>query len=95
MQTDPDNAVIVRAVVDLARNLRLRTIAEGVESEAIWQQLADVGCDSAQGFYLARPMTADLMMGWLREYADVTVTPTAADRYRSMMTWGGLAVVPE
>jgi EAL domain-containing protein (putative c-di-GMP-specific phosphodiesterase class I) len=95
MRSDADNAVIVRAVVDLARNLRLRTIAEGVENEATWQQLADLGCDSAQGFYLARPMTADLMMDWLRDYADVTVAPTAADRQRSMMTWGGLAVAPD
>ena len=55
-------------MVDLARNLGLRTVAEGVENESTWEQLTELGCDSAQGYFLARPMAGDLFRGWLKEY---------------------------
>ena len=44
MENDPDDAVIVRSVVDLARNLGLQTVAEGVEDASTWEQLTDLGC---------------------------------------------------
>ena len=68
---EPDLEAIVRSIVELARNLRLETVAEGVEDERICDQLVKLGCDYAQGFALARPMPADAMRGWLR--ARVTV----------------------
>src|ERR1019366_9180513 len=68
MGTGTDDEVIVRSVVYLARNLGLQTVAEGVEDEATWQHLTDLGCDSAQGYFLARPMSADAFTGWLHEY---------------------------
>ncbi len=55
MGRDLDDAVIVRSVVDLARNLGLQTVAEGVEDADTWDQLTALGCDSAQGYFLARP----------------------------------------
>jgi diguanylate cyclase (GGDEF)-like protein len=66
MGTDPSDAIIVRAVVDLARNLGLRTVAEGVEDEATWEALLALGCDAAQGFHLGRPMPADAVPAWLQ-----------------------------
>jgi EAL domain-containing protein (putative c-di-GMP-specific phosphodiesterase class I) len=55
----------VRSSVDLARNLGLDVVAEGVETEQTWQQLADLGCDQAQGFFFARPMPAADIPAWL------------------------------
>jgi len=59
LATDPDDAAIVHAIVQMAHSLNLRAIAEGVEHAAMLQQLRDFGCDEAQGYYFARPMPAD------------------------------------
>jgi diguanylate cyclase (GGDEF)-like protein len=58
MDTNPHEATIVRSTIDLARNLGLRVVAEGVETEAAWRQLSSLGCDAAQGYWLARPGAA-------------------------------------
>jgi EAL domain-containing protein (putative c-di-GMP-specific phosphodiesterase class I) len=68
---EPDLEAIVRSIIELARNLRLETVAEGVEDERVCDRLVGLGCDYAQGFALARPMPADAMRSWLR--ARVTV----------------------
>ena len=75
MESDADNAVIVRSVVDLARNLGLLTVAEGVENESTWQLLSELGCASAQGYFLARPMAADRFRSWLEEYCAASANP--------------------
>jgi diguanylate cyclase (GGDEF)-like protein len=59
MATDENDAVIVRSTIDLGRNLGLRVVAEGVETEEVWNQLVMLGCDMAQGFYLSVPVPAD------------------------------------
>ena len=51
--------VIAQIIVDLARNLELKSVAEGVEDEAALNALAAMGCDLAQGYHLSRPVTAD------------------------------------
>ena len=43
-------------------------VAEGVEDEASWRLLRDLDCDLVQGYFLARPMSADAMTGWLSEH---------------------------
>jgi EAL domain-containing protein (putative c-di-GMP-specific phosphodiesterase class I) len=55
MARNPTAEAIVRATVDLARGLGLRTVAEGVESTTVEQALRDLGCDAGQGFRYARP----------------------------------------
>jgi diguanylate cyclase (GGDEF)-like protein len=67
MHDDADDAVIVRSVIDLGHNLGLQTVAEGIEDLATWDQLTELGCDSAQGYFLARPMPAEDLADWLRE----------------------------
>ena len=95
MENDSDDAVIVRSVVDLARNLGLQTVAEGVEDASTWEQLTDLGCTSAQGYYLARPMPADAFWTWLEEdRAGMGSTPQGADHRPEMVRGGGLTVVP-
>lgn len=59
MTVDDEDASIVRAVIDLAHNLGLMVVAEGVEDEAVLKQLVSLGCDYAQGFYFAVPLPAD------------------------------------
>jgi EAL domain-containing protein (putative c-di-GMP-specific phosphodiesterase class I) len=65
MDENPDDAVIVRSTIDLGRNLGLRVVAEGVETQEAWQQLEDLGCDVAQGYFLSRPVPADQLEEWL------------------------------
>jgi EAL domain-containing protein (putative c-di-GMP-specific phosphodiesterase class I) len=61
----PDSEAIVRSIIELARNLRLETVAEGVEHDEVCCRLRNLGCDYAQGFALARPMAADGLLSWL------------------------------
>lgn len=58
MVNDDRNCLIVRSTIDLAHNLGLRVVAEGVESNDIYQRLADYGCDLAQGYHIGHPMSA-------------------------------------
>jgi EAL domain-containing protein (putative c-di-GMP-specific phosphodiesterase class I) len=53
-------------MIDLGVNLGLRVVAEGVETEAGWQRLAELGCDAAQGYHIARPAPAPELDRWLR-----------------------------
>ena len=71
MTSNASNAAIVRSVVDLAHNLGISVVAEGVEDEETLQALRSLGCDVAQGYVLARPMPAGSLAGWLaaHEYA--------------------------
>jgi diguanylate cyclase (GGDEF)-like protein len=63
MAIDASDAAIVRSTIDLAHNLGLRVVAEGVESHQAWTRLNELGCDLAQGFYVSRPLpAADLGM---------------------------------
>jgi diguanylate cyclase (GGDEF)-like protein len=56
--------VLVRTMIELGANLGLRVVAEGVETEAAWQRLAELGCDAAQGYYIARPAPAAEFDRW-------------------------------
>jgi len=66
MSANADDAAIVRSTIDLARALHIRTVAEGVEDATTWHLLRDAGCDLAQGWHAARPMTASQLPTWLR-----------------------------
>ena len=68
MAMDENDAAIVRSTIDLSHNLGLRVVAEGVETEAIWNQLTTLGCDLAQGYYLNRPVPPEEFEVWLRDW---------------------------
>ena len=65
MDQDENDAVIVRATIDLAHNLGLKVVAEGVESSDVWDLLEILGCDTAQGFYIRKPLTSQELTKWL------------------------------
>ena len=65
MDEDEADEAIVRSTIELAHNLGLRVVAEGVESAATWLRLAALGCDLAQGFHLARPLPAESVLALL------------------------------
>jgi len=60
-----DCRVIVKAVIDLAHNLDLAVVAEGVETESVRKLLMTFGCDLAQGYHFAKPMAADDLFTWV------------------------------
>ena len=68
MRDDPDATAIVRSIIELGRALALHVVAEGVEDEPTWRQLVALGCDTAQGWFHARPMPAADLAGWLARY---------------------------
>jgi diguanylate cyclase (GGDEF)-like protein len=65
---DPAAAAIVTHTVQLAHALGLRLVAEGVEDHRTLDLIAQLGCDIAQGYHVARPMPAEQMLGWLQHY---------------------------
>jgi diguanylate cyclase (GGDEF)-like protein len=66
MVTDASDAVIVRSTIDLAHNMGLAVVAEGVEDEATLRRLRELGCDMVQGYLLSRPVCADDIVKWMR-----------------------------
>jgi len=57
--TDHRAEAIVRSIIDLARHLELRVVAEGIETEAVLERVTDLGCDTGQGYLIARPLPAE------------------------------------
>ncbi len=82
MMNKHDDDVIVRSTIDLAHNLGLVVVAEGVETPEILQRLADLGCDVAQGYGICRPIPLDQFETWIEERRRST-TPTKPSIGRS------------
>jgi EAL domain-containing protein (putative c-di-GMP-specific phosphodiesterase class I) len=74
MATKPDDEIIVRAIIDLARNLNLQVVAEGVEDEATWDRLGALGCDLGQGYYLSPPLAEKELLLWLSHWLQLTAS---------------------
>jgi diguanylate cyclase (GGDEF)-like protein len=72
------SAGIVRAIADLAHALGMRAVAEGVETEAEWRLLGELGCDGGQGWYIAAPMSAVQATDWLMAH-DATAESVLTD----------------
>ena len=60
-----DDAVIVRSIIDLAHNLGVKVVAEGVEDKATMNLLNEYGCDEAQGYYFSPPLPGEQLLQWL------------------------------
>jgi len=66
MLEDESDAMIVRSVIDLAHNIGISVVAEGVETEAIYNRLKEMGCDAVQGYYMSRPVPAEELVEWAK-----------------------------
>ncbi len=69
MVVNEDDGVIVRSIIDLAHNLGLKVVAEGVESQEVLDRLRELGCDQAQGYHMSRPLPAPELTQWLTQSA--------------------------
>jgi len=65
LSSNQGDLTIVRTIIDLGHHLGLRVVAEGVEDARTWELLADAGCDLAQGYFMARPMTPADFSRWV------------------------------
>ena len=83
METDKDNAVIVRSIIDLGHNLGLKVVAEGVETIEAKEMLSAFDCDEAQGYYFSRPVPTSDITGFFRRFSQPdgydghTISPAA------------------
>jgi diguanylate cyclase (GGDEF)-like protein len=68
MEKDEGDTKIVRSTIDLGHNMGLRVVAEGIESEAVWRLLAELGCDQGQGYFMSRPIPGDQLIPWLEKW---------------------------
>jgi len=65
---DETDREIVKTVISLAHALRMRVVAEGVDSADALAAVGELGCEIAQGFFIARPMRGDLVADWIANY---------------------------
>jgi diguanylate cyclase (GGDEF)-like protein/PAS domain S-box-containing protein len=75
MDRDPGDTMIVRSTIELAHNLGLEVVAEGVETEEVWNALRDLGCDYGQGFLFSEPLSSEMLTVGLR-FNERLATPT-------------------
>lgn len=66
MTNDENDAVIVRSTIDLAHNLGLNIVAEGIETRETLDLLTDLGCDGAQGYYFSHPLPAEAFLSYMK-----------------------------
>jgi diguanylate cyclase len=69
MERDAADLKIVRSTIDLAHNLGLSVVAEGVETAQVWALLKRMGCDEAQGYFIAKPMPEAAFADWAQQWA--------------------------
>ena len=87
-QENGGDLAIVRAIVAMAHSLDIEVVAEGVETEAQYAALENIGCDEIQGFYLSRAEPAEQLDRWFRFGALPIVTRTTADRRHHLKVVG-------
>jgi len=64
--TNTQCETIVRSTIELAHDLGLTVVAEGIEDQGAWNALQSLGCDNAQGYFIARPMSSVALTEWLQ-----------------------------
>jgi EAL domain-containing protein (putative c-di-GMP-specific phosphodiesterase class I) len=73
--SEVDPFAIVGAIVDLGHRLGRHVVAEGVEDEATWRRLQQLGCDSAQGYWMSPALPAKDFASWLEHWQAPAVAP--------------------
>lgn len=68
--------IVVESSIDMAHKLRVKSVAEGVETQQGWDLLRGVGCDTAQGYFIAKPMDLTAFHDFIKNYSHKTAAPT-------------------
>ncbi|WP_113907408.1 putative bifunctional diguanylate cyclase/phosphodiesterase [Aliidiomarina celeris] len=77
LSSDSTDQTIVESTIQMAHQLGLRVVAEGVETEEVWQALANYGCDLLQGYYIAKPMSESDFSRWFADFNLKEISPKA------------------
>ena len=77
LASDPEDAAIVGAIIQMARSLKLKTIAEGVENETLVRLLREYQCDEIQGYWLSCPLPPDELASFVRHYQNRRIDPAS------------------
>lgn len=75
MDRDPVDVKLVRSMIELAHNLGLAVVAEGVENAKIWDQLRELNCDQAQGYHMGKPMPLEEFVAWSARWVEKSRLP--------------------
>ncbi|HEV3391715.1 MAG TPA: bifunctional diguanylate cyclase/phosphodiesterase [Solirubrobacteraceae bacterium] len=90
MGSDARNAIVVRSTIELAHNLGLRTVAEGIEDSFTFERLRALGCELAQGFHMSKPLSAAKLVTWWDVHAapanGAATAPARAVRPRTRLS---------
>jgi len=73
MNDDAEALIIVKVCIMLAQMLGMKLVAEGVETREMWDKLLELGCDAAQGYFIARPMPADELIKWEKDRDSISL----------------------
>jgi diguanylate cyclase (GGDEF)-like protein len=92
MESDRDNAVIVRSIIDLGHNLGLKVTAEGVETREAKEMLVGFECDEAQGYYYSYPIPAHEIAQLFRKRSFASVSSSTSPNIRNGKTRGPEAI---
>lgn len=76
LDENESDSVIVKSTIELAHNLGIDVIAEGIETEAVFDKLSEWGCDVAQGYFISVPQSAHSIESWIEDYEQIQ-SPTA------------------
>jgi EAL domain-containing protein (putative c-di-GMP-specific phosphodiesterase class I)/GGDEF domain-containing protein len=69
LDTQPKNAILLRAIIDLGHKLGYRVVAEGIETQSTYNLLAEWGCDEGQGYWMSRPLGVADLPGYIARSA--------------------------
>ncbi len=69
LDTDDKCKLIVETSILLAQKLDMNVVAEGIETETVWNTLKELGCNEGQGYWMGRPMAANEVEGWIADWS--------------------------
>ena len=70
--------IVVESSIDMAHKLRVKSVAEGVETQQDWETLSGIGCDTVQGYFIAKPMDAKAFHDFVANYKAAPISPKLA-----------------
>ena len=73
IEHDHDDVTIVKSTIELGHNLGLKVVAEGIENKNVWNILNAMGCDYGQGYFMSKPMEADKLFDWTKQWSKTSL----------------------